>query len=104
MPWYCVTVFVSLGLILSTSFSFAEQVPVDYVLCKNKKIVRTIRIEKQGSECNVIYTKAGQDRDVGGGKNFGSCEKIVENIKGNLQKAGWDCKDIAAASITEPKE
>lgn len=89
-------------LALQVGIAHAET-DTGYVLCKNKKIVRTIRIEKEGDECKTIYTKAGIDKDVGGGKFAGSCDKIVENIKGNLEKAGWTCKPVAAAGITEPK-
>lgn len=92
---------ISLLLSLWAQATVAE-VPTEYVLCRNKKIVRTIRIEKQeNGECATIYTKAGQDRDVGGGKWIESCEKIVENIKGNLEKAGWTCRVVPAAGITE---
>ena len=89
-------------LVVQAANVYAEN-DTDYILCKNKKVVRTIRIEKAGDECKTIYTKAGQDKDVGGGKFAGSCDKIVENIKGNLEKAGWTCKPVAAAGITEPK-
>ena len=91
-----------LALLLQAGSAYAQN-DTGYVLCKNKKVVRTIRIEKTGDECRIIYTKAGLDKNVGGGKFAGSCDKIVENIKGNLEKAGWTCKPVAAAGITEPK-
>jgi hypothetical protein len=91
-----------LSLVLQAGTAYAQN-DTGYVLCKNKKVVRTIRIEKAGDECVTIYTKAGIDKNVGGGKFAGSCDKIVENIKGNLEKAGWTCKLVAAAGITEPK-
>jgi hypothetical protein len=91
-----------LSLVLQAGNAYAQN-DTGYVLCKNKKVVRTIRIEKAGDECRTIYTKAGVDKNVGGGKFAGSCDKIVENIKGNLEKAGWTCKPVAAAGITEPK-
>ncbi|MEK6555104.1 MAG: hypothetical protein AABZ31_07690 [Bdellovibrionota bacterium] len=100
MSLYTIFISVLLSLVLQAEAAIAQN-DMDYVMCKNKKIVRTIRVEKAGDECKTIYTKAGLDKDVGGGKFAGSCDKIVENIKGNLEKAGWTCKPVAAAGITE---
>lgn len=97
MSRFSILVFLSLALL--SSFAFAEE--PDFIFCRNKKTVRTIRIENKSAECMVIYTKAGQDRDVGGGKNQNSCEKIADNIQENLKKAGWQCRKVASVGLTE---
>ncbi len=73
-----------------------------YFLCKNQKTVRTIRIEKDTDEnkCVAFYTKAGIDREVGRAQNVSTCEKVVENIKGNLEAANWKCRELGAVRIT----
>ena len=73
-----------------------------YVICKNRKIVRTVRVEKAaGGSCKTIYTKAGVDRDIGSGRNSASCFKFMDNVQGNLESAGWKCKDISSSAISE---
>ena len=72
-----------------------------YVICKNHKIVRTLRVEQSGSACKTLYTKAGIDREVGNGKNLSSCFKFMDNVRGNLGTAGWTCKDISDSTISK---
>ena len=75
-----------------------------YFLCKNKKIVRTLRAlppASEGANCLAIYTKNGVDKEVGSGKMYGSCVNIIGNIKANLEKAGWACKDISSSKISQ---
>jgi len=70
------------------------------VLCKNQKIVRTIRVEvKDDKSCETKYTKAGVDRTIGTGNYETSCDRFLNNVKGNLQTAGWKCKDVSSAKI-----
>lgn len=74
-----------------------------FFLCKNQKNVRTIRVEKStsaDSQCIAFYTKAGVDREVGRAQSIMSCLKIIDNIKGNLEKANWKCKGHEKVSMT----
>ena len=73
-----------------------------YVMCRSRKIVRTIRVAKvkeSGGACTTYYTKAGNDRVVGTGIRHSSCYKFLNNIRENLEKANWKCKDISRAKI-----
>ncbi|OFZ17751.1 MAG: hypothetical protein A2Z20_02640 [Bdellovibrionales bacterium RBG_16_40_8] len=74
----------------------------DYVLCKNLKAVRTIRIENDADakQCVALYTKLGVDKEVGRAQNILSCRNIIGNIKGNLEKASWKCKELDNYNIT----
>jgi hypothetical protein len=76
-----------------------------YYLCKNRKEARTIRvhINEQG-QCNTFYSKAGVEKVVGTGKMAASCEHILDNIKNNLEKSSWTCRDISATRITASVE
>ncbi|MEQ1663941.1 MAG: hypothetical protein ABL927_01040 [Bdellovibrionales bacterium] len=75
--------------------------PSTYVLCKNKKMVRSIRVTRDASqkECVAFYTKSGIDKEVGRGLNSNSCKKIAENIKTNLVSSNWQCRDISSVDI-----
>lgn len=86
---------------LSPSLSQANDGKFKYVMCNNKSIVRTIRVEwdKDQSSCETTYTKAGIDKVIGNGKFYDSCVKFLSNVQGNLEKAGWSCKDISNSSI-----
>jgi hypothetical protein len=68
-----------------------------YVICRNQKIVRTIRVEcSKGVECDTIYTKEGADRVEGSNNNIMGGQKILSNIQANLEKAAWKCNDVTA--------
>lgn len=74
-----------------------------YVLCRQRKVIRTIRVEKSGDKerCETVYTKSGVDRSVGSGIHLASCRQFAENIRRNLEVANWKCQDISAkASIS----
>ena len=99
--WIGALVFV----LLSAGWAEGAKHRQTYLLCRNKKTVRTIRVEVNSGEnqgCETLYTKAGVDRSVGSGVNHSSCLRVMNNIKGNLEAASWTCKDITAKSdITE---
>ena len=94
-------------LVLVSSMTFAQDLsaakPSAFVMCRNKKIVRTLRIEAGGSEgaaCSTTYTKAGVDRVIGTGQFEVSCKKFLNNVRGNLEEAGWKCRNIEQARIS----
>jgi hypothetical protein len=72
-----------------------------YYICKNQKEVRTMRvhIETNGT-CVTYYSKQGAEKNVGSGKNHESCEHFLDNIKTNLEKSNWNCRDISSTKIT----
>lgn len=93
---FIVTAFILLGHL---NISAGSPQP-NIVMCKNKSFVRTIRVEKnQQNLCETTYTKAGVDKVIGSGLQTDSCVKILENVKTNLEGAGWKCKDISTAKI-----
>lgn len=72
----------------------------DFFICKNLKNIRTLRLEKTQGECRTIYTKAGKDRVIGQGQFEESCFKFLSNVKSNLEKAGWNCKEAPKTQVT----
>ena len=72
-----------------------------YMMCKNKKVVRTVRVEKKNNGgCKTTYTKEGVDQNVGESWVASRCLKVLKNIRINLEKANWKCKDISEARVS----
>jgi hypothetical protein len=76
--------------------------PDTYILCKSVGWVRTIRVDAVDQGCQTTYTKAGVDRVVGQSKSLRSCRSFLSNIRSNLEKNKWGCRDIKSAQITGP--
>lgn len=72
----------------------------DQWLCRNSQEVRTLRVEKYENSCNALYNKLGQDHNILSSKNKDNCTPVVLRVKGNLETAGWKCKDISDSLIT----
>lgn len=83
-----------------------EKPATTYILCKSQKVVRTIRVEKDpvDRQCVALYTKEGVDSEVGRAQSMASCEKIVDNIKDNLEGANWKCRKFSGVHITTTKD
>jgi hypothetical protein len=72
-----------------------------YMICKLKGSVRTLRVHKKdGGGCQTTYTKEGVDKVVSEAWATKSCEKVLLNIRDNLEKASWKCKDISEARVS----
>ncbi len=76
----------------------------NYIMCKNGKAVRTIRIEKKGNTCRALYTKEGVDQVVGKSEATETCQKVAQRIKVNLESGDWKCKDISQARVSSSME
>ena len=84
---------------------FAESAPEvankAYWLCKNRRDVRTIRIQVSAQGvCSTIYSKEGSEKLVGSGKSQESCVNFLNNVKANLEKSNYTCRDIGDTKIT----
>lgn len=71
----------------------------NFVVCKAKGVVRTVHIRSTADGCKTYYSKNGLEAQIGAAKNFKSCIGFLENIKSNLIKADWNCKDHAESTI-----
>jgi hypothetical protein len=88
------------SLLFASLMAFAETKPTSYVICKNNSQVRTIRIELDAENiCHTIYSKQGSDKQVGSGKNKSSCDQWLANVRVNLEKSGWKCRDVESATV-----
>ena len=74
------------------------------LICKNKKIVRTVRITKEKGLCKTNYTKDGKTQMIGSGMNPASCQKVLEGVRKNLEASHWTCRDVKASSVSDVEE
>ena len=94
-----------LGLILASQESHAsvDEKAQAFVLCKNKKDVRTIRILTEGEmaeNCKITYSKGGVEETVGVNRTMGSCRSILKSIQTNLESSSWSCRSVQTAHVT----
>lgn len=76
-----------------------------YWICKSNKDVRTIRVHVgNDGVCSTYYSKQGSEKVVGSGRNHESCQNFLNNIKTNLEKSNWACRDISTTRITASTE
>jgi hypothetical protein len=76
-----------------------------YLMCKNKADVRTVRVSKKNNGgCLTTYTKQGVDKIVNESWAPDRCEKVLNNIRTNLEKASWKCKDISDSRVSSSND
>jgi len=82
-----------------------DQPPSEYFLiCRNEKTVRTLRVEKTQQRCNSVYTKNGQDQTIGSALKTYVCIEVVNKVKETLENAGWKCKQVKEGLVSHLKE
>lgn len=86
--------------LLSVNPSMAQEQVQDYFLCKKKAEVRSLRTIKDNQNFICYYTKSGVDEVVGQSRSSEMCRNILEQIRGNLTKVSWNCKEVTASKVT----
>ena len=71
------------------------------VLCKLRKEVRTLRIEKlSDGKCKTIYTKLGKDQDIGSAQSENSCTNILQKVRVNLEASAWKFREVKDSRVS----
>lgn len=71
------------------------------IICKNQKNVRTMTVKSFDGQFYVAeYTRNSLKQEVARAKQKSVCLEVVSNIKVNLQKAGWVCKEVLDTTET----
>lgn len=84
-----------------------DQKASTFVLCKNKKEVRTIRILSEGDKadnCSITYSKGAVEEVVGSNRAMSTCKSILKNIQFNLEASKWSCRSVQSAQVTTGSE
>ena len=104
-----ISFLISIACLFSGVPAFAESVAevenASYWMCKSSKRVRTIRVHvDETGYCSTFYSKEGVEKNVGSGKNRESCLNFLNNIKTNLEKSSWACRDISSSRMSASAE
>lgn len=90
----------------AVAFASVEQKAAAFVLCKNKKDVRTIRVlnKTNSGGCLTTYSKGQVEEVVGEGRTLNGCQSILKNIQTNLENARWSCRTVETARVMMSSE
>lgn len=81
------------------SFAQTEVEPEVFVICKLHADVRTVAVHKKGEIYETIYSKYGKAQVIGSGRSLESNKGFLGNVRTNLEKSGWDCREVKEASV-----
>ena len=70
-----------------------------FVLCKNQKAVRTIRIVPDENGCTTTYSKSGVDEVVEQNRQSTSCKDSLKSIREHLEASQWACRSVDKAAV-----
>jgi hypothetical protein len=73
-----------------------QQKPSQFVMCKNQKAVRTIRVTPDSAGCKTTYSKGGVDTVVENNSKIGACRDRLKSLQEDLQASRWTCKQQKA--------
>ena len=86
-------------------FSAASAAFATTIICKNEKVVRTLRTDKSSDGgCRAVYTKLGVDQVVGTSLRANGCETILDGIRKTLESNIWKCKEAKEATVSDLSE
>jgi hypothetical protein len=83
------------------SNSEEQETRSSYILCKKGSATRTVRVKVESSRCITTYTKSGLDEEVGRSTAPDRCFQVLDNIRTNLEKGSWKCRDISSARVSQ---
>ena len=98
---------VAVSFAVSQAKASVDQKASAFVLCKNKKDVRTIRVLPDGQKadnCTITYTKGSVEEVVGSNRSMTTCKSILKNIQFNLEASKWSCRNVRMAEVTTSSE
>lgn len=63
------------------------------VLCKNGPDERMIKVQKQNSRCEVLYTKFKETNSIATSvSGTDHCDEVSKRVRSNLEGAGFKCE------------
>ena len=89
----------------SLIFASTDSKATAFVLCKNQKSVRTLRIfGDKADNCTITYSKNGAEEVVGANRSVQTCKSILKSIEGRLEDAKWTCRNVETAHLMTSAE
>lgn len=89
--------FVGCSFVVDAS---VQQKASQFVMCKNQRAVRTIRITPDETGCKTTYSKGGVDEVVEDNSKISKCRDRLKALQESLQASRWNCKSAQKAEIT----
>ncbi|MGZ3774705.1 MAG: hypothetical protein ACXVCY_10335 [Pseudobdellovibrionaceae bacterium] len=72
-----------------------------FILCKNNKSVRTLRVEMNNEgKCQAVYTKQGVDEIIGVAQDKNACFEIISNVRKKIEEKKWVCREVKDARVS----
>lgn len=98
--------FMFVASMASIAAAGTDQKAMAFVLCKNQKDVRTIRVLPENKDnCTVTYSKGGVEEVVGSNRSMQTCKSILKSVRENLESSKqWNCRSVETASVTTSGE
>lgn len=99
--------FIAVLTMAGSAMASVDQKTSAFVLCKNKKDVRTLRILPdiaKRENCSITYSKGNTEEVVGSNRSISQCKSILKNIQANLESSHWSCRSVQSAQITTSGE
>lgn len=93
--------FVGCSFVVDAS---VQEKASQFVMCKNQKAVRTIRITPDESGCKTTYSKGGVDEVIEDNSKVAKCRERLKALQDSLQASRWTCKSAQKAEITFSNE
>lgn len=95
-----------MGANMEGGFPAVEGTERSGATCKNGSDERLVSvIDTKEGPCGVVYSKHGDKKTVAYAKHdMTFCDKVYDNIIGNLTSGGFDCGGAAAAPAPAPSE
>ena len=78
-----------------------EKKASQFVVCRLQKEVRSLRLLRVPSGCELIYSKAGKDEKIAYGQNILGCQQILEQVQKKLENGNFQCRKINEARILD---
>jgi hypothetical protein len=76
----------------SAAPAMEEQV-IEAVSCTQGKEARRLEAQTKEAGCRLFYTKSGKTSEIAQSRNtVDLCLKTLQQVRGNLEKAGYKCK------------
>ena len=95
---FLVTIFPSLTF--SQNSSEPPKTPTFLIICKQQKLVRTLRVSKVKDLYDTVYTKSGKDQVIGQTRMFSSGKNIAVGVRDTLAQSGWACREVSDSQLT----
>jgi hypothetical protein len=74
---------------------------LEFRFCKLDDRIRTLEVFEEKDYFFLVYTKGRGREEAARGTHHTFVKGVMDNIQGNLEKAGWKCETLAPEKVSE---